>query len=159
MSTLKCTAITVFSILVSGFGIAQAQSPKQPDVLFSFNVKNASSTPLEVFVADWNRGQKEVYHGTLGGAQSASGQDKAVAKTPRPTSKDPETNLHWKVVAKVDEDGKPAKETTPKPHLPTDSPPKQQQKQPLTWCGETNTHADGQTVTVGLQANGVGKSC
>jgi hypothetical protein len=159
MSTLKCTAIIVFSLLVSGWGAAQAENQKKPEKSFSFNIKNVGSVTLEVSVVDWNQGQKEVYRGTLTPGQSVSGKEKAKAIIPRPTTQDFETNLHWKVVAKVDEDGKPAKETTPKPHLGTDPEPKPTSKQPLTWCGETNTHADGQTVTVGLKGNGPGHSC
>jgi hypothetical protein len=112
-----------------------------------------------VYVADWNQAQREVYRGTLTAGQTMSGREKARAIVPRPTTTDFETSLHWKVVAKVDEDGKPAKQTTPKPHLPGTPAPKETAKQPLTWCGETNTYSDGQTVTVGLKGGGVGKSC
>jgi hypothetical protein len=168
MRILKCTAVAVLSIvvgglgvsgLVSGLGVAHAQAPKKPEKFLTFTVRNSSSTTLDVYVADWNQAQREVYRGTLTAGQTMSGREKARAIVPRPTTTDFETSLHWKVVAKVDEDGKPAKQTTPRPHLPGTPAPKETAKQPLTWCGETNTYSDGQTVTVGLKGGGVGKSC
>jgi hypothetical protein len=138
---------------------AETQNQPKQEKFFTFTVTNNSSSILDVSVVDWNQGQKEVYRGTLDPSKSASGREKAKATIPRPTTTDFETNLHWKVVAKVDEDGKPAKETTPKPRLPGEPEPKQTSKPPLTWCGETNTHSDGQTITVGLKESGAGKSC
>jgi hypothetical protein len=143
----------------SGSGSA-AQAPSPPkEKFYTFTVQNVSSVSLTVSVADWRQGQKEVYHGTIGPGQSVSGSGKAKAIVPRSTTTDFETVLRWKAVAKVDEDGKPAKETTPKPHLPGTPAPPETSKQPLTWCGETDTNADGQTVKVGLKGDGIGTNC
>jgi hypothetical protein len=147
----------------SGSGAAgnvpQTQNQQKQEKFFSFIVKNNSSVSLDVSVVDWLQGHREVYHGTLGTTQSASGKEKAKAIIPRQTAQNFETDLHWKVVAKVDEDGKSAKETPAKPHLPGEPEPKQTSKPPMTWCGQTSTYADGQTVTVGLKENGPGNSC
>jgi len=144
----------------SGSGsAAQTPNPPKQEKFYTFSVQNMSSVPLEVFVADWNQAQKEVYRGTIDAGKTVSASAKAKAVIPRSTTTDFETVLRWKVVAKVDEDGKPAKETPAKPHLPGTPAPPETSKQPMTWCGETDTTADGQTVKVGLKESGIGKSC
>jgi hypothetical protein len=113
---------------------------------------------LTVHVADWNQAQKEVFGGEIGPGQSVTASVKAKAVAPK-SSTTIATDLRWKAVAKIDEDGKPAKETPPKPHLPGTPPPPETAKQPLTWCGESNTYSDGQEVRVGLKGSGPGYAC
>ena len=110
----------------SGSGSASTQ-PAQKEL--TFKVTNVSPNTLTVHVADWNQAQKEVFGGEIGPGQSVTASVKAKAVAPK-SSTTIATDLRWKAVAKIDEDGKPAKETPPKPHLPGTPPPPETRSNP-----------------------------
>jgi hypothetical protein len=132
----KFVTVAICSTLVLGFGDAHAQQKKKADTAYTVNVKNTTQNTVEVFVADWNLGQREILHATLAAGESKATAEKAVAKITRPTLTEPETNMHWKAVTNLSaENGVPLK--------PGDKSSKR-----LSWCGETNTYRDGQTVEI-----------
>ena len=134
MTISKSVVIAICSTLVIGFGATNAQQAKKADVLLSVKVKNTTANNVEVFVADWNQGKGNLAR-KLGPNEEHSTKEKALAKIARPTSTDPETNLHWRAVTNLDEKGIPLK--------PDDKKTKR-----LLWCGQTNTYKDDQTVEV-----------